>query len=230
MKSQEIGVKSNLRVVLSNDNQMIDEVVVVAYGTAKKGAFTGSAGVVKTEQIERRQVSDVTNALAGAVAGVQIQSSNGQPGQSAKVNIRGVGSINAKSDPLYVVDGIPYDGDISSINSQDIESMTVLKDAASTALYGARGANGVIMITTKKGKSGKATINFDGKIGVNSRMVKNYDVLTDVVEYMDNAYTSLYNAGVYNLGYDAAKANKYANTYLPVKSKGNLSPSGIVKI
>ncbi|RHR60491.1 TonB-dependent receptor [Parabacteroides sp. AF17-28] len=222
MKSQEVGVKSNLRVVLSNDNQMIDEVVVVAYGTAKKGAFTGSAGVVKTEQIERRQVSDVTNALAGAVAGVQIQSSNGQPGQSAKVNIRGVGSINAKSDPLYVVDGIPYDGDISSINSQDIESMTVLKDAASTALYGARGANGVIMITTKKGKSGKATINFDGKIGVNSRMVKNYDVLTDVVEYMDNAYTSLYNAGVYNLGYDAAKANRYANTYLPVKSKGGL--------
>lgn len=107
---------------------------------------------MKTEQIEKRQVSDVTNALAGAVAGVQIQSANGQPGTSATVKIRGVGSINASSDPLYVVDGIPYDGDISSINSQDIESMTVLKDAASTALYGARGANGVIMITTKKGK------------------------------------------------------------------------------
>ena len=144
MKTQEVGVKPNLRLVLESDNQMIDEVVVVAYGTAKKAAFTGSAGVVKTEQIEKRQVSDVTNALAGVVAGVQIQSANGQPGTSATVKIRGVGSINAESDPLYVVDGIPYDGDISSINSQDIESMTVLKDAASTALYGARGANGVI--------------------------------------------------------------------------------------
>ena len=122
MKAQEIGVKSNLRLVLEPDNQMIDEVVVVAYGTAKKASFTGSAGVVKTEQIEKRQVSDVTNALAGAVAGVQIQSANGQPGTSATVKIRGVGSINASSDPLYVVDGIPYDGDISSINSQDIES------------------------------------------------------------------------------------------------------------
>ncbi|WP_456086597.1 SusC/RagA family TonB-linked outer membrane protein [Parabacteroides sp.] len=222
MKAQEIGVKPNLRLVLEPDNQMIDEVVVVAYGTAKKAAFTGSAGVVKTEQIEKRQVSDVTNALAGAVAGVQIQSANGQPGTSATVKIRGVGSINAKSDPLYVVDGIPYDGDISSINSQDIESMTVLKDAASTALYGARGANGVIMITTKKGKSGKASINFDAKWGVNSRMIKNYDVMTDVTDYMDHAYQALYNAGIYNLGYDAAKSNSYANTWLPINSKGGL--------
>ncbi|WP_301827721.1 TonB-dependent receptor [uncultured Parabacteroides sp.] len=222
MKTQEVGVKPNLRLVLESDNQMIDEVVVVAYGTAKKAAFTGSAGVVKTEQIEKRQVSDVTNALAGVVAGVQIQSANGQPGTSATVKIRGVGSINAESDPLYVVDGIPYDGDISSINSQDIESMTVLKDAASTALYGARGANGVIMITTKKGKSGKASINFDAKWGVNSRMIKNYDVMTDVTDYMDHAYQALYNAGIYNLGYDATNANSYANTYLPIKSKGGL--------
>ena len=111
-----------------------------------------------------------------AVAGVQIQSSNGQPGEDAKVRIRGVGSINAGTEPLYVVDGMPFDGDLSSLNTQDIESMTVLKDAASTALYGARGANGIIMITTKKGASGKARVNFDAKWGVNSRAVTNYDV------------------------------------------------------
>lgn len=219
MDTQEVGVKSNLRVVLDAGNQALDEVVVVAYGTSKKGAFTGSAGVMKTEQIERRQVSDVTNALSGAVAGVQVQSSNGQPGKSAKIKIRGVGSINAKSDPLYVVDGIPYDGDISSINGADIESMTVLKDAASTSLYGARGANGIIMITTKKGKSGKATINFDAKIGANSRQIKNYDVMNSTSQYLETLYQSNYNAGIYNLKYDAAKANQYANKQIFSKNE-----------
>ena len=212
-QTQKVDVKSNVNVVLKSDAEVLDEVVVTAYGTSTKGSFTGSAAVMKADKIEKRQVSNVTNALAGAVAGVQVQSSNGQPGETAKVRIRGVGSINAGTDPLYVVDGIPFDGDLSSINSTDIESMTVLKDAASTALYGARGANGIIMITTKKGKSGKARVNFDAKWGSNSRAVKNYDVMTDPNMYMETLYQALYNAGVYNLGYDATKAKCICQQY-----------------
>ena len=111
---------------------------------------TGSAATIKNEKIATRQTSNVTNALAGQVAGVQTTSNNGQPGKDAEVRIRGIGSISASNKPLYVVDGVPYDGEISAISTSDIESMTVLKDAASNALYGARGANGVILITTKR--------------------------------------------------------------------------------
>lgn len=194
---------------------MLDEVVVTAYGSSTKGAFTGSASVMKADKIEQRQVANISNALSGAVAGVQVLNDNGQPGTSSKVRIRGVGSINAGTDPLYVVDGIPFDGDLSSINTQDIESMTVLKDAASTALYGARGANGIIMITTKRGKSGKAIINFDAKWGTNSRAVTNYDVMTSPQQYVEKTYQAIYNAAYYNLANskgDAQKSNAYANS------------------
>ena len=211
-----------MKVVLHADTEVLDEVVVTAYGTATKGTFTGSASVMKADKIEKRQVSNITNALAGAVAGVQIQSSNGQPGEDAKVRIRGVGSINAGTDPLYVVDGMPFDGDLSSLSTQDIESMTVLKDAASTALYGARGANGIIMITTKKGASGKARVNFDAKWGVNSRAVTNYDVIDSPNQYMELAYQALKNAGLYNLGYDDATAHAYANSSIFSNSAGGV--------
>lgn len=211
-----------MKITLKSDTEVLDEVVVTAYGTSTKGSFTGSAAVMKADKIEKRLVSNISNALAGAVAGVQILSDNGQPGESAKVRIRGVGSINAGTDPLYVVDGIPFDGDLSSINTSDIESMTVLKDAASTALYGARGANGIIMITTKKGTTGKARVNFDAKWGSNSRAVKNYDVMTNPNQYMETAYKALYNAGVYNLGYDASTANAYANSTIFGEAEGGL--------
>ena len=201
---------------------LMDEVVVTAYGTSTKGSFTGSAAVMKADKIEKRLVSNVSNALAGSVAGVQILSDNGQPGESAKVRIRGVGSINAGTDPLYVVDGVPYDGDLSSISSSDIESMTVLKDAASTALYGARGANGIIMITTKKGKSGKARVNFDAKWGVNSRAIKNYDVLTSPKNYLETAYQAIYNGGVNQLGMTSEQAHVYANNTLVSGAEGGL--------
>ena len=148
MKKVEVGVSSRVKAVLESDSQALDEVMVVAYGTAKKSAFTGSAATIKDEKITSRQTSNVTNALAGQVAGVQTTSSTGQPGKDATVRIRGIGSISASNTPLYVVDGVPYDGEISAISTSDIESMTVLKDAASNALYGARGANGVILITT----------------------------------------------------------------------------------
>lgn len=223
MKLQEIGIKPIVKVVLKSDTELLDEVVVTAYGTATKGSFTGSASVMKADKIEQRQVSNVSNALAGAIAGVQVLNDNGQPGTSSKVRIRGVGSINAGTDPLYVVDGIPFDGELSSINTQDIESMTVLKDAASTALYGARGANGIIMITTKKGKTGKATVNFDAKWGSNSRGVKNYDVMTSPQEYVEKTYQAIYNAGYYNIGSskgDAVKSNAYANSAIFSESGG----------
>ena len=220
LRTQEIAIKPKLRIVLGPDAETLDEVVVTAFGTSKKGTFTGSAGTMKAEKLEQRQVSNVSQALSGAVAGVQVQSSNGQPGVSATIRVRGVGSINAVNTPLYVVDGVPFDGDLSSINTADIESLTVLKDAASTALYGARGANGIIMITTKKGKMGKASVSFDAKWGSNSRGVKNYDVLTSPAEYLEREYQAIYNTGVYSLGYDAATANAYANKIITTDEEG----------
>jgi TonB-linked SusC/RagA family outer membrane protein len=222
MASQEISIvgKTSLDVVMEPQTIGMEEVLVVAYGTTTKGAFTGSAAVMDSEKLEKRQVSNVSNALSGAVAGVQVLSDNGQPGTSATVRVRGVGSINADSNPLYVVDGIPFDGDLSSINSSDIESITVLKDAASTALYGSRGANGIIMITTKKGKSGEPKVSFDMKVGINSRAVENYDVLTSHQNYTETAYSAIYNAGIYNLGYSPTQANAYANEKIVTNSEG----------
>ena len=214
MQTQEVAIKPNIKVFMRSDSEMLDEVMVVAYGTAKKSAFTGSASVIKSETLEKRQVSNLSNALSGTVSGVQTQSTNGQPGTSATVRIRGIGSMYASNNPLYVVDGIPYEGDISAVNSQDIESMTVLKDAAAAALYGARGANGVILVTTKKGKSGDTQISLDARWGVNSRLVKNYDVLQNANTYMETAYSALYNGYLYNSGYTAERAYQLANADL----------------
>ena len=154
MVDQDVTVKGNsVRVVLVPDQTNLDEVMVVAYGTAKKSAFTGSAAVVKSDDIAKISSSNAMSALSGKVSGVQINSATGAPGQeSFSIRIRGVSSINAGNDPLIILDGAPYDGDLNSISNQDIASMTVLKDAASAALYGARGANGVVIITTKCGR------------------------------------------------------------------------------
>ena len=216
MHTQEVAIQRTLSIVLKADTETLDEVIVVAYGTAKKSAFTGSASVMKADKLEKRQVSNLTNALSGSVSGVQTVSYNGQPGTSAKVYIRGIGSMNASvdTDPLYVVDGIPFEGDISSINTQDIESMTVLKDAAASALYGARGANGVILVTTKKGQSGDARVTFDARWGVNSRMVGKYDVIKDTDTYMETLYQSFKNEGMQSMGYSSAAAHAYANNNL----------------
>ena len=216
MTTQEVQIQRGkpMKIVLVEDGVTLDDVVVIAYGTAKKSAFTGSASVVKAENIEKRQVSNVTNALSGAIAGVQVTSANGQPGVSATVRVRGVGSLNAGNDPLYVVDGMPFDGDISSINPADIENMSVLKDAAASALYGARGANGVIMVTTKKGNSGNARVSFDAKWGVNQRQIGKYDVMESTDQYMETLYKAFYNAGIYSLGYLPQAAHNYANNSL----------------
>ena len=171
----------------------LDEVMVVAYGTAKKSSFTGAATTVSSSTIEKLQVSNISKALEGAAPGVQVAMQSGQPGTSATVRIRGIGSINSSANPLYVVDGMPFDGSLSSINPNDIESMSILKDAASTALYGSRAANGVIVITTKKGKDQKSKVSLDVRIGSNSRGISNYDIMTDPGMFMVTNWNLLKN-------------------------------------
>ena len=158
-------------IVLVDDAEMLDETIVVAYGTASKASFTGSATVVKKEDIQKISTSNVTQALQGLSAGVQVINSSGQPGDGGSINIRGIGSMNASSSPLYVVDGVAYSGYINAIAPSDIESMTVLKDAAATSLYGSRAANGVIVITTKKGQSEDGRISFRSNLGFASLAV-----------------------------------------------------------
>ncbi len=218
MVTQNVAIKGgHLTIEMASTHSDLDEVMVVAYGTTTKSTFTGSASVINSDELEDRLVSNVTNALSGSVSGVQTVSSNGQPGTSSTVRIRGIGSINASSAPLYVVDGAPFDGDISSISVSDIEQMTVLKDAAAAALYGARGANGVIIITTKRGRAGKAVISVDAKWGGNSREVGNYDVIKDPGQYLEMLYQAQYNAAYYHIsGYmgNAQKSYAYANSNL----------------
>ena len=192
MKEQEVAASSNIRVTLHPSESALDEVIVVAFGTAKKSAYTGSAKVVGAQELEKVQVSSVTNALAGAVPGLQLSSNNGAPGATSTIRIRGFSSLNAGNNPLIIVDGAPYSGDMSSINPNDVESMTVLKDAASNALYGARGANGVVMITTKKpDKTGEAVITLDAKFGSNTRALQRYNVITNPAQYYETHYGAL---------------------------------------
>ena len=193
MEPQTVTAKNGMRVFMKTDAKVVDEVIVVAFGTAKKSAFTGSAKAVGSEDIALSQTTSVTGALAGNVAGVQLTQSTGSPSGSPTIRIRGFSSLNAGKDPLIIVDGAPYSGDMTNINPSDVESMTVLKDAASNALYGARGANGVIMITTKKAKSGDAVVTFDAKYGWNSKALQQYDIITDPAAYYEKHYDAVYN-------------------------------------
>ena len=192
MISQELPAQPNMQVVMQFDSELLDEVMVVAFGTAKKSAFTGSAKVVDAEQLSMSQVTSVTNALAGSVPGLQLSSDDGAPGATSSIKIRGFSSLNAGNDPLIILDGAPYSGNLSNLNPNDVESMTVLKDAASNALYGARGANGVIMITTKKAKrGGDANITFDTKFGANTKALQRYNVIENPAQYYETHYGAL---------------------------------------
>ena len=188
-KTQSIAIagKSVVDCVLAPDSEYLEDVLVVAYGTAKKESFTGSAQTIKSEKLEKRTVANVTKALDGLAPGVQTTSGSGQPGAGASVIIRGIGSLNASTSPLYVVDGVPYDGAINALNPNDIESMTVIKDASAGALYGARGANGVVIVTTKKGGEGAATVNFKGNWGVASRAIPRYETL-DAYQWTEDVF------------------------------------------
>lgn len=213
--------KTEVNVVLNPDAEQLDETIVVAYGTAKKSSFTGSAASIGEDKLAERVVSNVSNALAGQVAGVQAVSSNGAPGSSSTILVRGIGSMSASQTPLYVVDGVPFGGSINSINPSDIESMTVLKDAAANAIYGARGANGVILITTKRGKTSDAKVTIDAKWGANKRMIPNYDVISDPGQYYELHYKALYNSRYYN-GYSPAQSHTYAANNLIDVANGGL--------
>ena len=163
-------------VVLKEDNQMLDEVVVVGYGTVKKSDLTGSVSTVGKRSFESQPVKNVSQILQGRTPGVEVTTTSGMPGASARVRVRGTTSINKSSDPLYVIDGIISTSGLDGLNPQDIQSMEVLKDASSTAIYGSRGANGVILVTTRNGETGRARIHFDAKIGL-SQVRKDYDLL-----------------------------------------------------
>lgn len=199
LKSQELPIEPVMNVTLQSDAKVLEEVMVVAYGVAKKESFTGSAEVIKSEKIQARPVANVTKALDGLVSGVQTTSGSGQPGSGVSVVVRGYGSINSSQNPLYVVDGVPYDGNVVSINPNDIESMTVLKDASAGALYGSRGANGVVMITTKRGNSGKVKVNLKANWGVASRAIPRYETM-DEAGYIETVYQSYKNNLVINNG------------------------------
>jgi len=196
MKSKEVEIagRSVINVQLEEEVLQMDEVIVVAYGTIKKGSFTGSASVVDEDELKKITTPSVGQALMGSTPGVQVTSASGQPGSQATIRIRGTGSLLAGSSPLYVVDGIPVStgnySDIandsyatssdvlSTLNQNDIESITVLKDAAAASLYGSAAANGVVLITTKKGKEGESKINFDAKYGYQSLGNERYDLMS----------------------------------------------------
>ncbi len=212
MQEQTLDAKRAMHIVLKEHSEVIQEVVVTGYGNVTKGSYTGSAQAVDAETIDKKSPTEITKALAGEVAGVQVINSSGQPGSNATLVIRGVGSLNGKTTPLYVVDGMPYEGDISSIDPSDIASTTILKDATATSLYGSRGANGVVVITTKKGTSGdEGKIDVDVKYGANMRLLPLYDVISTPEEYVLMSWQSLYN-------YNAV----VANSSNPEKSTNNM--------
>lgn len=213
-KSTEVSVagRTEINVALDPDAEMLNETIVVAFGTTTKEAFTGSASVMRSEDLEKRQVTNVANALVGSVAGLQMRGSSGAPGAgSGSINIRGISSMYANTDPLVIVDGAPYSASLSNIAQNDIESITVLKDAASAALYGARGASGVIIITTKRSKGNNTVVNFDAKWGANSRALQDYETITDPAQYYEASYAQLFNNNYYGSGMTLEAANAKAN-------------------
>lgn len=220
----EVAVNSRVTVdfYLHEDSELLDDVLVVAYGTASKSSFTGSATMVKEETIEKKITTNVTSALAGTTSGVQMISSSGDPtSNSSSIRIRGFGSMSASNAPLIILDGVPYQGNISDINPQDVESLSVLKDASASAIYGHRGANGVVIITTKKGKSGDAQVKLDAKWGANSRLVPQYDVISNPAEYYETFYKMLFNKYHY-AGYSETQAYAMADRNLLDEKNGGL--------
>lgn len=215
-----IGSQSVVNLSMKPMEKSLQEVVVVGYSTTTKQAFTGTAKVVTGEQLTNKSVSNVSQALAGEVAGVRVINTSGQPGTSATIRIRGIGSVNGNRAPLYVVDGVPYSGAINSINPNDIATLTVLKDAAATSIYGSRGANGVIVITTRNGKSARSFIEVDGSYGSNRSILPRYSVLESPEEYIALSWEALYNQG---RAVNNADPTTYANTRL--FSANGISPN-----
>ena len=214
METQEVIAKSNMHIVMTSAQKSIDEVIVVAYGTAKKSAFTGSAKVLGSDELTKVQCTNPIEAMKGKVAGVQMVNSSGAPGSTSTIRIRGISSINAGNAPLIILDGAPYDGDLNLINPQEIKSQTILKDAASAALYGARGANGVILITTKNGRKGHSSITIDAKVGANSKQMPLYNYVNNPAGYYELYFKGLYNYAINKLNMSQEQALGWANQNL----------------
>lgn len=190
-QTQKVAVATNLKIKLKPDTQQLDEVLVVAYGTTKKSSFTGSASVVRSDEIKKFQGTGFTDALQGLTAGVNVSQDASNPGAEARISIRGIANMAGNTTPLYVVDGVPYDGSLNSINTNDIASLTVLKDAAAASLYGSRAANGVVIITTKTGKAGKVKVNFNASWGTSDNAVgygKKADPKQTLLLYWEGLY------------------------------------------
>lgn len=212
LKTKTIEAKPNMKIMLDPDGKALDEVMVVAFGTQTKSSFAGSAAVVNAGELDKKIATNVADALVGSVPGLQLTGGSGAPGASeGNIHIRGISSLYASTQPLIIVDGAPYTASLSNIPQNDIESVTVLKDASSAALYGARGAAGVILITTKKGTSQKANINVEAKWGGTSRSVQDYDTFTDPGAFMEAYYSQFFNYAFYKQGMSREQANIWAN-------------------
>ncbi|MDE7344122.1 MAG: SusC/RagA family TonB-linked outer membrane protein, partial [Alistipes sp.] len=215
-QAQQVAVagKTVLDVTLAEDTQAIDDVIVVAYGTASKASLTGSVAAVKATDIEKRTSTSVTGVIEGAAPGIQVNNSYGEPGSDPDIRIRGFGSINGTNKPLYVVNGVIYNGNISDLNSADIESITVLKDASSAALYGNRAANGVVVITTKKGRSEKVSVTASTTHGIYNRGIAEYERLK-ADPWMETMWTGFKNyAKSSSMGLTEEAARQYASSNL----------------
>lgn len=205
-----VGDQDKINMILRPDSEL-DEIIVIGYGTTTKKSFVGTATKIDGENMESKNTTNISQALAGEVAGVTVINSSGQPGSTSTVRIRGFGSMIGNRDPLYVVDGIPFSGNINSINKADIESYTVLKDASATAIYGSHGANGVVLITTKKGKAGKSQIEVTINQGTNRRALPKYETITDQEQYVELGWESLKNYAIIK---EIDNPEGYANTNL----------------
>ena len=193
---RSVGNATTLNVTMNVDAAQLSEVVVTGYSTSTRESFTGRAKVVSGENLDRKNVANVSQALAGEVAGVRVINTSGQPGTVGTVRIRGLGSVNGNRDPLYVVDGVPFTGNLNSINPADIESATVLKDAAATAIYGSRGANGVVVITTRSGRGQASYIEADASIGTNMALLPRYSTIKSPEQYIGLSWEALRNQGI----------------------------------
>ena len=201
-KNVETKAAAGMHIVMHEDNATLNELVVVGYGVQKKSVVTASIAKVGSDELAQTAPVRMDNALKGLAAGVTVTSSSGQPGAAAQIRVRGVGTIN-DSDPLYIVDGMPIEGGLDYVNPSDIESIEVLKDAASGAIYGARAANGVVLVTTKSGKKGKVKVNYNFSYGWQSKW-RTRDVLNAT------EYAVMMNEGYLNAGMAAPYADPYS--------------------
>tara|TARA_R110000868_G_scaffold149070_1_gene371312 strand:- start:7108 stop:10377 length:3270 start_codon:yes stop_codon:yes gene_type:complete len=219
-----IGASNSISVQMEEDAQALEEVVVTGFGNVSKTDFAGSAKVVAGENITKKSFTNVSQALAGEAAGVNVLNTSGQPGSVSTIRIRGFGSVNGSNAPLYIVDNAPFEGSLNDVNPNDIESVTILKDASATSLYGARGANGVIVITTKRGgKQAGSEINVSVKTGTNFQGVPRYETIQSPEEYIGIAWEGTYQRGLLENNGDAAAAIAYANANLFEGSNADVS-------